>query len=269
MSVDMLSHQITRETYATEGFVLGPRLLPNNLLKRTNAAIDEVIAGKYETGIEPLDWWWEPDDDPEKKLRKIDQPHLANRTIHEAICYPQIAQWAAGVTKARQLQVFAVQLLHKPGGGDPLGTIGWHHDFRYWGPWFQPGLEAYTVWLAISDVYENSGPMCYVRGSHLWKLADGGDFEGTSGEEDYHKARMPQDAQWDEVPAVMPAGACSLHHQLTLHGSRANTSSMTRRSLAVHLCTESGIPNPDRKSEYDYVGKLEHPWECPIVYQVE
>ena len=267
MSVDMLSVQTTQESYCRDGYVLGPKLLPDDLLTRTHAAIDQVIAGEYETGIEPLDWWWESEDDPNKKLRKIDQPHLANRTLHEAICYPEISQWAAAVTGARRLQVFAVQLLHKPGGGDPLGSIGWHHDFRYWGPWFQPGLHAFTLWLAVSDVHENSGPMCYVRGSHMWKLGDGGDFEGTSGEEDYHKAHLPAGALWDEVPAVMPAGSFSLHHQLTLHGSRANISDTARRSLAIHLCTESGIPNPDRKSEYDYVGHLEDPWECPIIYE--
>lgn len=258
-----------RDKYLEEGFVLGPKLLPDDLIDKVNLAMDAVIRGEYETGLKPQDWFWKEGDDPNKKLRKIDQPHLSNKTIHAAICYPQIAQWVAGITGAKKLQVFSVQLLHKPGGGNSQGSIGWHHDFQYWGSWFMPGLEAFTVWMAVRDVTESSGPMCFARGSHNWKLVNGGDFFGGSkGEVDYLKAHIPEGAKWDEVSAVMPAGAVSLHHQLTLHGSRPNVSNQPRRSLAFHLCTETNIPNPKRQADYDYVGKLDDPWECPVIYQI-
>lgn len=263
-SVDI---SIGRSRYAKNGYVQGPRLLSEDEILRSNAAIDAVMRGEWETGKPPRDAWWEEGDDPARKLRKIDQPHLANRTLHDLVCNPGISRWAANITGAKTLRAFAVQLLHKPPGGDPSAQIGWHHDFRYWGPWFETDTcEAFTIWVALSDVQMDSGPMCFVRGSHLWELDAGGDFSDEFDGNERERYGAPEDAEWDEVLDVMPAGAFSLHHQFLFHGSRPNTSGSARRSLAIHVCTDRAVPKPGVHAEYDYAAKMIDPWECPTIY---
>jgi len=256
-----------RTQYLSEGFVQGPKLVSDSDLQRYNAAFDAVMQGEWETGKPPRDEWWEIGDDAAKKLRKIDQPHVSDRTLHDAVCHSGIAQWTANIIGAKKLRAFAVQLLHKPPGGDPSAQIGWHHDFRYWGPWFEPDTcEAFTIWVALSDVHRDSGPMCFVRGSHQWELGVGGDFSDEIDGKEHERYNVPEDAKWDEVPDVMPAGAFSLHHQFLFHGSRPNTSDSARRSLAIHVCTQRAVPKPGVHAEYDYAAKMSDPWECPTIY---
>jgi len=108
--------------------------------------------------------------------------------------------------------------------------------------------------------------MCFVRGSHRWELNFGGDFDDALDGKERERYGVPDDAGWDEVPSVMPAGAFSLHHQFLFHGSRPNTSDSARRSLAIHVCTEKAIPKPGVHAEYDYAAKMSDPWECPTIY---
>ena len=58
--------------------------------------------------------------------------------------------------------------------------------------------------------------------------------------------QRPPDAEWEEAPALMPAGAMSLHDWLVFHGSDRNTSSQARRSLAIHLRTNNSCPKKER-----------------------
>ena len=67
-----------RQSYEQDGFILSPPLLSSELIESANFHMDAVLAGEYETGLEPFAAW-KPGDDA-SKIRKIDQPHLADRT---------------------------------------------------------------------------------------------------------------------------------------------------------------------------------------------
>ena len=85
--------------------------------------------------------------------------------------------------------------------------------------------------------------MKFVSGSHLWENPGGGDFLGqTIDQSDFS---VPAEATWGEEAALMPAGGCSFHHRLTLHGSGPNLSEGPRCSLAIHLRTEKSRPIVD------------------------
>jgi len=254
--------EAARETYQRDGFCLAPPLVPIELIERALPRVDAVMNGQYQTGVaaSPM---WKPGDDP-NKLRKIDQAHLADDTLFELITHPAIGRFAAQLTGAKMIQIWAVQLLFKPPGASTSGNVGWHQDQQYWANWWQQGSEVFTAWLALSDVTELSGPMRFVRGSHRWGLLNQGDFFG--GEHDLQREQIsvPAGEAWNEVPAVLPPGAFSFHHRFTYHGSGPNQLQQPRISFALHLRTENSRP-VEGSREY-YVSHLDEPRIAPIIY---
>ena len=254
------------EQYQRDGFFLAPPVIPQELIERVIPRMDAVIAGEYETGRGPHARHF-PDDAPPEKLRKIDQPHLCDRTIREVIAHPELGRWAAEITGARRIQAWAVQLLVKPPGGTKAGTVGIHQDRQYWSYWNDP-QHVFTAWLAISDVRIESGPMIFARGSHRWGFLNQGDFFGEDVDAQRAEIAIPEGAVWEEVPAILPPGAVSFHHALTFHGSRPNMSDTPRRSFAVHLRTEGAHPVTPSGSDPDYyITRLNDEYEAPVLYE--
>ena len=223
--------------YDRDGFFLAPPLIPAELLARVRASIAAVYAGKYETGIPPIGQ--QPKrTQPPTTLVKIDNSHRSDRTILELVSHPAIGRWAAALTSAKMVQVFATQLLIKPPLPEGQVSVGWHQDMEYWEPSLEGNL--FTAWVAISDVTADSGPMRFVPGSHHWGLLNSGDF--FSSNLDALKKRIQEKSDrdaWQEVPTVLPPGGVSFHHNLTVHGSGPNLSTTPRVSFAIHLRTEN------------------------------
>jgi hypothetical protein len=252
-----------RSQFEADGFCLTPPVIPAGLIERVVPRMDAVIAGEYETGVEPVSRRWSPGDPPEK-LCKIDQPHLCDRTIFELISHPTIGRRAAAITGARRVQVWAVQLLLKPPGGSALGNIGWHQDMQHWKGWWRG--EVFTAWVALGDITPECGPMSFVRGSHRWGLNEAKSFFLDPDHEAQQEAiPRPGGAAWEESPALLSAGGVSFHHALIYHGSRPNCSDRPRRSFAVHLRTERSWPL-DTASHY-YTAHLNEPDVCPVIHE--
>jgi hypothetical protein len=247
-----------RHRYDVDGFCVSPPLVPASTVGRVLAAAQAVIRGEYDTG-RPPHVTNAGAGVPVPPLVKVDQPHLASTAIAAVIREPAVAAWAAEVTGARRLQVFAVQLLHKA-PGQAGGHVGWHQDDLYWDG--QIDGEAFTVWLALTDVGESSGPMQLVRGSHRWGRVGGGGFVAAHIDAQRASLALPAGARWEVVPAVLPAGSASLHHRMTLHGSGDNTGGQPRCSLAIHMRTERSLPVPGSA----FARVVEDPVEAPVVY---
>lgn len=255
-----------RDRYRRDGYFFSPPIIPADLIERVTARMDAVMAGEYETG-EPPRRSWNPGDDP-KRIRKIDQAHLSDRTIYELASHPAIGHWAAALLGAKRVQLWASQMLYKPpvslagSDGGVTGNVGWHQDKQYWR--YMDG-ELFTAWVAVSDVTGASGPMRFLRGSHRWGLLDSGDFFGHDHEAQRKDIPVPEGESWEEVEAVLRPGAVSFHDRHTYHASGPNVSDGPRRSFAFHLRTENARPVEGR-TDY-YVQHLDDPAYCPVLYE--
>ncbi|GMW00094.1 MAG: hypothetical protein AMXMBFR84_12320 [Candidatus Hydrogenedentota bacterium] len=251
------------ERYSRDGFAFTPSIIPAELIARVIPRMDAVIRGEFATGVPPHDYHFKPGD-PDEKLRKVDNAHLSDPTIYELISHPELGKWAAAVTGATYVQAWATQLLIKPPAPDQAnsaGNVGWHQDKQYWSYW---DGEVFTAWIAVSNVTDRSGCMCFARGSHQWGLFEVGDFfEG-----DIHRQRdtiaMGSGKVWNEAKAVLPPGAVSFHHRLTYHASGPNLESFPRLSFAVHMRTDMSRPIAQ---DY-YTEHLDDPAYCPVIYQL-
>lgn len=250
------------ERFERDGFAFTPPILPPDLVRRAVERMDAVIQGEYATGRAPCSRCWNPGDDP-KKICKIDNAQVCDPVILELISHPEIGRWAAEATGARMVQVWSTQLLYKPLGGETAGNVGWHQDRQYWKYW---DGEVFTAWLALCDIDSAIGPVTFVRGSHRWGELSGGDFFGGDLNVLRGKMTIPNGAAWEEVEGLLPAGAMSLHHRLTIHGSGPNRTQRPRRSFALHLRTEksgrvASVPDGG------YASHLDEPGYCPVIYR--
>ena len=250
--------------YAEKGYALGTKVISDECIAKVNGAMDRLLSG--ETKIPEGFQFANPDYDPKTDLCKLDRPHLISPEIHEAITSPLLGKAIAEITGAKRVQVWAAQMLNKPGGSNSSASVGWHQDYQYWQPFWTPESQLLTAWLAFSDVGEASGPLCFVPGSHRWGFLNAGGFFAEIGDENKDSVPLPEGEIWSEVPAIMGAGSFSLHDRLTYHGSYPNQSPTSRRSVAIHLCTENATATPGNSTGYDYACYLDDPAACPVIY---
>lgn len=257
------------QQYLTDGFYIRNQpILPRSVVDAAVVGMDEVRAGRYDTGTPPQPSYWNPGDDPNTKLGKIEMPQMANHAIMTLLTYPALGEWAAQVTGARAVQIWWVQLLYKPPvlpDATVATSVGWHQDRHYWQSW-EDESELFTAWVALSDVTAAAGPMSFVCGSHRWGYVAGlSDFYG---KEDQAALRTHIERTtgqpWAEATAILSPGGVSFHHNLTYHGSGPNVSGAPRRSFAIHMRTEQSRPkHGERKGLTQFIDTPDY---CPVIY---
>jgi hypothetical protein len=160
--------------YEREGYYIGADVFSERETEQAYIGAMEVFDGKYDLAGEPA-WGKFKREQVGRSLVKVNDAHIANRSLRSIVCSPKLGKWAAAITGAHMLQVFATQLIHKPSHVNASGNIGRHQDRAYWN---HMDGNVFTAWVAFSDVTEDSGPMVFVKGSHRWgEEADANNFD--------------------------------------------------------------------------------------------
>lgn len=111
-------------------------------------------------------------------------------------------------------------------------AVAWHQDASYWP--LSPS-KAVTVWLAIDDADEENACMKFIAGSHhvghlTYRPSD-------SSEHNVLNQTIDNAEQYGEVVLdELKAGQVSIHSDLLLHGSEANSSDRRRCGLTLRYC---------------------------------
>lgn len=143
----------------------------------------------------------------------------------QAIIGPDILCWASAI-------------LSKP-AQDPR-KVPWHQDAAFWK--LSPARTV-TVWLAIDDADAENAAMRFIPGTHT-----GGPIEVRKAGEDsvFHQEAALDDAMADPFTNALKAGQASLHADMLVHGSEANTSTRRRCGLTLRYCPpQVRITDPD------------------------
>lgn len=117
-----------------------------------------------------------------------------------------------------------------PGDGK---TVGWHQDAGYWP--LTPS-KAVTVWLAIDDADRENACMKFIPGSHHFGHLT---YQLTEESDPSILNQVVPEAEKFGAPVYneLRAGQMSIHSDLLLHGSEANTSTRRRNGLAIRYTT--------------------------------
>jgi non-haem Fe2+, alpha-ketoglutarate-dependent halogenase len=166
-----------------------------------------------------------------KDSYSISSAHLRHGRVWDVLTHPRIIAIVSDLLGPSVVAWGSHFFCKMPGDGK---TVSWHQDASYWP--LTPS-KAVTVWLAIDDADRGNACMKYIPGTHTL-----GHLTYSLTETDASNVlnqTVPEVEQYgDPVYVELKAGEASLHSDLLLHGSDANTS--TRRRCGLTLRFTSG-----------------------------
>jgi hypothetical protein len=206
-----------------EGLVIPDYRIPDDMLKRMQAEVDDLIARH-------------PDVRPEM-LSGAHNPWGQSAQIVGSWAWLDFCRFSEIVDMVEQLIgpdiiLWGSQLFCKPAGHGM--AVPWHQDGQYWP--IDP-LATVTVRIAIEDSLPENGCMRYIAGSHKSR-----DVVAHEIVESSNMAIKQQVAGMDESAAkedVLHAGQISIHDVYLVHGSAENRSSKRRSDYAIRYMPAS------------------------------
>jgi ectoine hydroxylase-related dioxygenase (phytanoyl-CoA dioxygenase family) len=141
-----------------------------------------------------------------------------------------LAARAAAILGCERVQLLQDTALVKPARSE--ARVEWHQDHTYTG-YFDRAAQV-SVRLALTDCTEESGCLRVIDGSHRWgPLGEVRAFQSQAVGDD--SELLPEGWREREVLLELRPGDLSIHHSLTVHGSRENRSDHPRRTLIARL----------------------------------
>jgi non-heme Fe2+,alpha-ketoglutarate-dependent halogenase len=162
---------------------------------------------------------------------------LVCRGLYEIIKNPTILSYARDIL-GDDFVCWNTHLFYKS-PHDPK-AVPFHQDAVYWP--LSPSRTV-TVWIAIDDADEDNGAVEFVPGSHLLGPLDH-EQRSLDGTRALKREAVGVPAGGPRYTNVLRAGQVSLHSDLLLHGSPANTSGRRRAGLTLRYASADVRPVP-------------------------
>jgi len=222
------------DSFNENGFLILEKFLDKDKTKLLGNLIEPLFKGEFETGIEPDEWNWKVDRDPNDVTRQICNAWKSNNLIKKIVCNPKIGELISGLMNWEGVRLLQDNVLWKP---PQSRSLMFHQDASY-NAWIIPQTMA-TCWIALDEISDDSGALEYVTGSHKWGLSPTTNFHAPKNhEKDLEFFAETNNKPLNIVKVTVPAGGVSFHHGHTWHGSGINMTSSHRRALVSHC-----VPN--------------------------
>lgn len=161
-----------------------------------------------------------------KDSYSISSAHLRHGRVWDVLTNPKIVAVVSDLLGPSVVAWGSHFFCKMPNDGK---TVSWHQDASYWP--LTPS-KAVTVWLAIDDADRGNAAMKYIPGTHVlghltYKLSE------TDPSNVLNQAVPDVEKYGEPVYVELKAGEASLHSDLLLHGSDANTSTRRRCGLTL------------------------------------
>ncbi|MFM9942053.1 MAG: phytanoyl-CoA dioxygenase family protein [Hyphomicrobiaceae bacterium] len=226
--------------YAEHGYLMIPEALSTSEVAELRAQVDTIVADAAKitshTDIYDLE---DGHTQQSPKVRRIKTPHKHFDYFKRLIRHPGITATLAGLL-GPNIRLHGSKLNMKSAGfGAP---VEWHQDWAFYP---HTNDDVLATGILLDDCSEENGPLLVIPGSQRGRMydhhSDGafcGAITGELNQIDFSKA----------VPLVGKAGAMSIHHARSLHGSAQNRSAKQRRLLLFEFAAADawpllGVPN--------------------------
>jgi hypothetical protein len=159
----------------------------------------------------------------------ISTAHLRYGRVYDLLTDPRLVSLVKDLLGENVIAWGSHFFCKMPGDGK---RVSWHQDASYWP--LTPS-KAVTIWLAIDDATVENACMRYIPGSHLlghltYRLSEDDESNVLNQTVEGAETLAPP------VDVELKAGEISLHSDLLLHGSEANTSQRRRCGLTLRYC---------------------------------
>lgn len=163
--------------------------------------------------------------------------HLKYGAVYDLLAHPKIVACVKDILGENIVGWGAHYFCKMPKDGK---VVAWHQDASFWP--LTPS-KTVTAWLAIDDADTDNACMRFVAGSHhhghlTYQLSE-------EAENNVLNQTVVNAEQFgEEVDDELLAGQISLHSDLLLHGSNANTSDRRRCGLTLRYCAADVWSDP-------------------------
>jgi phytanoyl-CoA hydroxylase len=154
--------------------------------------------------------------------------------MRELILDPRVGEMAATLAGVDGLRVWHDQALMKQPWANPTA---FHLDTPLWSFFDR---KAISIWIALDDATPTNGCLYLFPGSHLRTTFDN---PGITKNLDAVFEMYPEFRTAEPFQAAMPAGACSFHNGMTIHGAGANMTHQARRAMTCAFMPAGAVFN--------------------------
>jgi hypothetical protein len=241
--------QAQRESYFENGFLLLPRIVPDEWVEKLRATTAEMV--NRSRAVTQSDAIWDLDKGhgaTRPRLRRLSCPCDHHPAYWDYVSKSLLGDIAADLL-GPDVKFHHSKLNFKASEGG--AEVKWHQDIQFWP---HTNYSLLTIGTYIYDCTTANGAVGMIPGSHKGELFDQyndkGQWTGCLGEKDV--------ARIDASKAVYlegPPGSLTIHNCRTIHGSAVNESPVDRPLFLVTLASSDAhayTANP-LKSRYEHV----------------
>jgi len=214
--------------FTENGFVLGTRAIGDERLDRLRRDLAEMMSDSFEADRRFYEFHSNEAENGGVLFHALGAWRVSP-AFHDLVFHSPIVE-AAETLLGGPVRLWHDQIFAKPANDG--GFVAWHQDHSYWTR-TEP-VAHLTCWIALDDASQENGCVNYIPGSHRWPLLPRGEL---ADDMDAVLSRLSDDqrAAFRAFAAEMPAGHCSFHHSMTVHGSFPNLSDRPRRGAVINF----------------------------------
>jgi non-heme Fe2+,alpha-ketoglutarate-dependent halogenase len=201
------------EAFNRDGFLSGIRIFDAGEIAGIRRYFDDLLLRTVAAGGDSY---------------SISTAHLSHGRVYDLLADARIVAYVKDLLGENAIGWGSHFFCKMPGDGK---RVSWHQDASYWP--LTPS-KAVTVWLAIDDADTENACVRFIPGSHwlghlTYTLTENDGADVLNQVVDVRQLGAPFDNQ-------LRAGEISLHSDLLVHGSEANSSARRRCGLTLRYC---------------------------------
>ncbi|TRY73198.1 hypothetical protein TCAL_16882 [Tigriopus californicus] len=227
-----------REFYEKNGFLVIPKLIPEDLIDACHRQFLDVIDGRIPKGgitmMKDISLRGKSGYTNERVVNKI-QDWVWDEVFSKYILHPHLLDYVENFTGPNIMAMHTMLINKPPDSGKLTSRHPWHQDLHYFP--FRPADQIVAAWTAMEHIDGNNGCLVAFPGTHREETLYQHEYpEWEDGvNKMYHGVRG-----MDHKPKVelhMEKGDTVFFHPLMVHGSGPNKTANFRKAISCHFAS--------------------------------